>query len=287
MRTPLRTTINIAKISLLLLVAALTSCNALKRVEEDEVLVIKNTIYADEEKVTDEDVESLVIQEPNSALLGYPLRLNLYNLAKVNPDSSFQAWLYRKENRKQRLVNLLSEKQVERLGESFLVKGLSEWLKNIGEAPVTLDTIATKRTLQRLSAYYSSKGYFNNKTTYEIDSSKRKQRVAVDYKIILGEPYLIDTVTHKIDSKVIDSIYLLNSQESFVKKGKQFNSLDFAIERERLTNVFKNSGVYNFQESSINFDILRDSSATGSSKEMDVRMTIGNLKKEMKIPRLQ
>jgi len=270
---------NIAKISLLLLVAALTSCNALKRVEENEVLVIKNSIYADEEKITDEDVESLIIQEPNSALLGYPLRLNLYNLAKVNPDSSFQAWLYRKENRKQRLVNLLSEKQVERLGESFLVKGLSEWLKNIGEAPVTLDTSATRRTLQRLSAYYGSKGYFNNKTTYEIDSSKRKQRVAVGYKIDLGEPYFIDTVTHEIASKVIDSIYLLNSKGSFVKKGKQFNSFDFAIERERLTNLFKNSGVYNFQESSINFEILRDSSATGSSKEMDVRMTIGNLKK--------
>lgn len=81
MRILLGTKKNIAKISLLLLAIAITSCNTLKRVDENELLITKNTIYADSVKVTDEDIESLIIQEPNTTLLGYPLRLNLYNLA--------------------------------------------------------------------------------------------------------------------------------------------------------------------------------------------------------------
>ncbi len=278
MMTPLRNSRCMAKISLLLLAVVISSCNALKRVENDEALIVKNSVFADDEKIKDEDIESLIIQEPNSTLLGYPFRLNLYNLAKVNPDSSFQAWLYRKENRKQRLVDLLSEKQVNRLGESFLVKGMSEWLKNIGEAPVILDTSATRRTLQRLSSYYGSKGYFNNTTTYEIDSTKRKQRVEVAYKIDLGKPYFIDSIAHSISSSAIDSLYLAHRKESLIQKGKQFNSLDFALERERLTAIFKNSGVYNFQESSISFEILRDSTATSDDKQMDVLLQIDDLR---------
>src|SRR5690606_26614461 len=173
MGTPSCMNNKVTKISLLLLAIAITSCNTLRRVGENELLLTKNAIYADSTKVNDEDIHSLIFQKPNSTLLGYPLRLNLYNLAKKNPDSSYQAWLHRKEKREQRLINLLSKKQVERLGESFIVSGASAWLKNIGEPPAVIDTFKTRRSLQRLSAYYKSKGYFNNNTTFVLDTSKK------------------------------------------------------------------------------------------------------------------
>ncbi|MGB3149075.1 MAG: POTRA domain-containing protein, partial [Maribacter sp.] len=197
---------NIAKISLLSLLAIITfSCNSLKKVAEDEYLITKNAILIDSLKINNEEIESLIYQKPNTAVLGYPLRLNLYNLAKENPDSLFQAWLYRKENRKKRLDEVLSPKQVNRLGESFLVKGLSNWLKDIGEAPVVLDTSRTRRSLERLSAYYDSKGYFNNRTTYNIDSTGRKQRAKVNYHIFLDKPFILDSISNEISSKAIDS----------------------------------------------------------------------------------
>ena len=267
-----------AKISLLFLAIALTSCNTLRRVDENELLLTKNTIYADGERVKNEDIQSLVILNPNSTLLGYPLRLNLYNLAKQNPDSSFQNWLYKKEKRKERLVKLLSEKQVDRLGESFLVKGMSEWLKNIGEPPAIIDTADTRRTLERLKAYYSSKGYFNNNTTYVIDTLKRAKRAEIDYEITLGKPYIIDTITNKISSKVVDSIYQLNKSQSLIKKGEQFNLVNFENERLRLTSIFRNSGIRNFQESSINYAITRDSTKAGNDQDMDIDLNIANLR---------
>jgi len=279
MRTLLPIKKSSAKISLLLIAVAITSCNSLKRVDSDEFLIKRNTIWADSIKVVSEDIEGLIIQEPNSDLLGYPLRLNLYNLAKSNPDSSYQNWLHKKPNREQRLNKFLSKKQVSRLGESFLVKGLSEWLKKIGEAPAILDTTQTRKTLERLNAYYSTKGYFNNKTNYDIDFLKRKHRVAVKYNIDLGEPFKLDSVSYKIGSSAIDSIYNLVKNDSYVKSGDQFDLENFNNERERLTAIFRNNGVWNFQESSIKYDVISDTTRAGDDQKMDIRLNIDNRKK--------
>ncbi|MDL5514969.1 BamA/TamA family outer membrane protein [Arenibacter sp. M-2] len=270
--------LNITKIGLLLLVIAITSCNATKRVGDDELLLTKNLIYADSTKVTDEDIHSLIFQKPNSTLLGYPLRLNLYNLAKKNPDSSYQVWLHKKEKREQRLINVLSKKQVERLGESFLVKGASVWLKNIGEPPAILDTSRTRRSLQRLNAYYKSKGYFNNATTYEIDTSTRKQRATINYKLDLGSPYLIDSISTKITSSALDSINKAYKSDSFIKSGQRIDLDNFNSERERLTNLFRNTGIHNFQESSISYDLIGDTTKLGNNQKLDILLNIEDLK---------
>jgi len=268
---------NIAKISLILLVIAITSCNALKRVDNDELLLTKNIVTTDGKKVKNEDVYSLISQKPNSTLLGYPLRLNLYNLAKENPDSSYQVWLHKKPKRIEKLTKLLSKKQVDRLGESFMVKGASKWLKNIGESPAIIDTSLARKSTNLLKAYYNSQGYFNSKSKYTIDSTNRKQRAHIAYNIELGQPYLIDSLSTNIRSKTLDSIYQLNKHESLLKTKDQYNWSNFSNERQRLIALFRNTGVYNFQESSINFDI--DSISNTSSKNMRIKLQIKNLKK--------
>ncbi|MEO0528222.1 MAG: BamA/TamA family outer membrane protein, partial [Bacteroidota bacterium] len=108
---------------------------------------------------------------------------------------------------------------------------------------------------------------------------KRKQRAEVDYKITLGKPFMIDSISKKIDSKAIDSIYRLHENESFIKKDQQFDLSNFNKERERLTSLFRNSGVYNFQESSITYEILRDTSKLRDDQRMDVELNIKNLKR--------
>ncbi|PRX57943.1 BamA/TamA family outer membrane protein [Flagellimonas meridianipacifica] len=267
---------NKAKIGLLLLMATFMGCNTLKKVGDDELLLTKNSVFADDEKIRDETISSLIVQKPNSNLLGYPLRLNLYNLAKENPDSSFQNWLYRKEKREKRLNRLLSKKQVVRLQESFVVKGASEFLKRIGEAPVVIDTSLSQKTVDRIKAYYNSKGYFNNTGAYEIEKSRRKKRAQIAYKINLGKPYVIDTVYKNILSPDLDSIYKSTADLSLIKKDDQFDLTQFNLERERLTALFRNSGVYNFQESSINYDISRDTIKASDDQLMEVQLNIQN-----------
>ncbi|MEO2050624.1 MAG: BamA/TamA family outer membrane protein [Allomuricauda sp.] len=253
---------------------SMAGCNTLKKVGDDELLLTKNSIYIDDEKVNDGEIKGLIDQKPNSSVLGYPLRLNLYNMAKENPDSSFQDWLHRKEKREKRLNNLLSKKQVNRLQESFIVKGASAFLERIGEPPVIIDTALTHKSLNRMKAYYNSKGYFNNRASFEIVESNRKKRAKVDYNLTLNEPYIIDTVQKNISSPELDSIYDVSAKQSYVQKGETFDLQKFTQERERLTTLFRNSGVYNFQESSIYFDIEGDTTITSSEKLLDAILNI-------------
>ncbi|MBM1108087.1 BamA/TamA family outer membrane protein [Aurantibacter crassamenti] len=276
---PLCSRDNIAKISLLFLAIVLASCNTLKRVDDNELLITKNTIYVDSLKIGNEDINSLLVQKPNSALLGYPLRLNLYNLAKKNPDSSFQTWLHKNDKREQRLNKLLSKKQVRRLGESFLVKGVNDWLKKIGEPPAILDTTQSQRSLTRLNAYYHSKGYFNNTGNFTIDSLPKKKRIGVNYNINLGKPYMIDTLSQKISSPALDSIYRLHTSNSYVVPGEKFDIDNFNNERERLTTLFRNTGIYNFQESSISYTIERDTAVAKDDQGMEIQLNIDDLRR--------
>ncbi|MGB5190814.1 MAG: outer membrane protein assembly factor, partial [Robiginitalea sp.] len=264
-----------AKIGLFLVGLSFFSCNVLKRVEPDELLLTDFEIYADSVKANDSDVESLVSQKPNSRVLGFPLKLHLYNLAKPNPDSAYQDWLYRKDKRYDRLEAVLSQKQVERLGESFFVSGLSNGLKRAGEAPVVVDSSLTQKSLDRIRAYYNTKGYFNNTGSVRIDTTGN-QRATTLYNIDLGNPYLIDTITYRFSSPDIDSIYALHKEESLVRIGEQFDLAAFTAERERLTDLFRNTGIWNFQESTISYDILRDTILARDDQQMEVELNIEN-----------
>lgn len=266
-----------AKIGLLLAMIALASCNAVKKVGEDQLLLTKNTVYADGKKTNSEDVKGLMAQKPNSTLLGYPLRLNLYNLAKENPDSLYQDWLTRKNGRQKRLNRFLSEKQVKRLGESFFVRGYSNLFKRIGEPPAIIDSLRTNKTIERLEGYYGSKGYFNNSVSYSIVPSKRKKRAEINYNVNLGKPYVLDSISKDIISPELDSIYLNSLDKVLVKKGSQFDLNTFTKERQRITTLFRNSGVHNFQESSISYSISRDTSLVGNDQNMDIQLNIKNL----------
>ena len=122
--------------------------------------------------------------------MGYKLRLNLFNLAKKNTDSSYKAKFRKNPAKYYRKAKLLSKKQVNRLGHSFFYEGIHNFLKKTGEAPVILDTNSTKKSINRLKSYYYNKGFFDVTTTYKADSSKIK-KVGLEYIIKKGSGYNI------------------------------------------------------------------------------------------------
>lgn len=265
-----------AKIGLIFLGLLIFSCNTLKRVEENELLLTDYTIEANGQKVSDPAVNSFILQKPNSTVLGFPLRLHLYNLAKPNADSQYQDWLERKPKRKERLEALLSKKQTERLGQSFLVGGYSQWLKRVGEAPVIIDTASSSKSLNRISTYYDTRGYFNNTGVFTVDTLSPKKGT-VTYSLNLGSPYVVDSIRRNITSPMLDSLYAIHRQKSLIKKGDVFDLETFTLERERLTDLFRNSGIWNFQESSISYNIMRDT-VNPEDQSLEIDLNIQNLR---------
>ncbi len=242
----------LAKILLcLIIISCVTSCNVVKRVGENEHLLTKATVTVNGKRNNKEDITNLLYQTPNVKALGIPLRLHIYNLARPNRDSLFEVWIDKKPKRRAHLKNLYSQKQVDVLKESAL--GLNSWLKKTGEAPAIVDTVKTNKSKKNLEDYYFVNGWFDRVVIYNISKSEN-QRAAINYNVITGNPYFLDSISAKISSPIIDSLYHNINSGSLIKKGNQFKAYDFSNERERLTSSFRNSGVYHFSQDYIRFE---------------------------------
>ena len=80
---------SLAKISLIILIVTIiVSCNTTKRVPDTKRLLMKNEVSVDGKSEKDEEVINQLYQKPNSSILGYRLRLNIYNWAKKDTTDS-------------------------------------------------------------------------------------------------------------------------------------------------------------------------------------------------------
>ena len=243
---------SLAKISLFVVITlVIFSCNVIKRVGEDDHLLTQTSVYVNEKKTASEEITNLISQYPNSTLLGYPLRLHIYNLARENRDSLFEVWLDKNPKRRVRLTKKLSKKQVDQLKNSSL--GFNNWLKKTGEAPVIVDSIRTRKSKDKLDGYHIANGWFDANTTTKT-TRNNNQRATIDYNVSTGDPYILDSLTTIIASPIIDSLYQKANEATLIKKGNQYKVDDFTKERERLTTNFRNSGVFHFTQDYILFE---------------------------------
>ncbi|WP_455150840.1 translocation and assembly module lipoprotein TamL [Capnocytophaga sp.] len=264
---------------LLVLAVALSACDATKRVPKDRHLLRENLVYVNGTKTDDAKINNFVLQKPNSYILGMPISLYIYNLGNPNAEKDFAQWIDTHPRWHRFLKGLLSEKQVGRLQKSFLVSGIDHQLQRIGEAPAVLDTARVHKSAKQLGAYFRSIGYFNNKVTDSIFPlpKEEKQQAKVGYYITTGERYYLDSLKTKITSPEIDSVYQLHKSKTFLKSGAPYQLSDFSNERSRLYELFRNNGFYTFQQSSINFQIVRDTVAAQKDTKLQVTTDIGDL----------
>ncbi|WCO01107.1 translocation and assembly module lipoprotein TamL [Psychroserpens ponticola] len=225
----------------------------MKHVGENEHLLTENTVLVDDKKDKTETIDNLIYQKPNGELLGIPLRLHIFNLARPNIDSILNDKYRNPENPRTGQKKLLSLKQYEALINSK--KGFNTWLKKTGEAPVIFNDLKAEKTAAGLKKYFYSKGWFNVNTSYDVEKDST-QKASVTYKVVRGNPFYLDSITTSIASPVVDSLYRKKFKEnSLIKQGQQFDELNYTKERNRLTAELRNSGLYHFGQDYIRFDI--------------------------------
>ncbi len=247
----------------------LTSCNVLKNLGEDDFLLEEVKVLEDGNEVSIRPYQTLIRQETNTKILGTPLKLHLYNLAKKEPDASFDQWLYKKPKRSKRWVSVFSKKQLSKIRNTYI--GSQNQLKKMGEAPSIVDERKTKESLNRLKSYYWNQGWFNTSVEATTKRNEQTKRAKITYHIKKGTPYYLDSIQVEIASPQLDSLFRLHKNESFLTQGKRYNTQDFDNERNRLDQLFRNNGVFYFDRSTINFeaDTIR------TNQRVNVKMSIG------------
>ena len=156
--------------------------------------------------------------------------------------------------------------------KNYSVK-LNKWLKNNGEPPAVLDTNAINTSKKRIQQYYKNLGYYNVIVDHDTIHTKPK-KVVLQYQISQNKKYEIDSIKTKIDSPQIEKIYTSNAAAAIFKQGDAFEINKFEKERERLFTLFRNNGVFNFQQNSIQFKAAIDS--TGQDLKIPVIIEIQN-----------
>ena len=186
---------SITKISLFILIGILVhSCALEKKVPNGKKLLTKNEIVVNGKNEASEIVTSQLYQKPNTNILGYHLRLNLYNLANTKHDSIYKAKFTKHPEKYKRKSKWLSAKQVNRLGESFWYAGIHDFLEKSGEPPSIVDKKSTEKSSLRLKSYYFNNGYFKDGETST--SYNGKSREFYSYPLLKEESKVVGLNLH-------------------------------------------------------------------------------------------
>jgi len=195
----------------------LFSCNPTKYVPENEYLLHKNNIEnAQKKEVSNKEIRSYIRQKPNNRILGLKFNLWLYNLSNLDKE-----------------------------------KGLNNWLRKVGEAPVIYDQNQNNRSVDQITSYLGRKGYFDAEVNDSVDYKKRK--VIVDYYVEPNESHKIGTITYQIADTTISGYILNDTLNALIKTGDRYDVEVLDNERVRIESHLKDQGFYRFQKDRISY----------------------------------
>ena len=211
----------------------LWACNSMKKVPEDQSLLVKNKVKVSRGgTISKSDISNTLTQEPNSKALGFRLKLTLYNWSKDEKDN----WWNNK-------------------------------LREMGEKPVIFDSSSIAASQKRILSMANSKGYFQPDLSSEVKrKGKDKRKVVVTYRLDLDEPYHIRDIRLDVEDDSLQAGLARWEQETTLLPGMQYEVSRLDAERERISKQLQNQGYWAFNKDFLSYSV--DSNL--NSKQMDV-----------------
>jgi outer membrane protein assembly factor BamA len=239
---------------LLLIGAALSGCNATKRVPEGSYLLRANKLKIKSDKGITRKGELadalglIIVQKPNSYWSGYiPFKLYKYNSRYKKYDTM----------------------NVQDLPKSV-------------ERPVIYDSLTRYRSASNLKNYLANQGYFNAVVTDTVVFKKKKAYVT--YQINTGVNYRINNVFIDADDSSIAAIVRRSVSRTFFKKETEFSKSQADEERSRIVTLMHNSGYYRFSLDNVRFefDTLNKSQFRNVDNLIESAINLLTLQKQQK-----
>ncbi len=265
---------------------------------EDEILLVNNDIIiANKQKkdstqtsFTIDELNAILKQQPNRKSFGIPFYLAIYNLSNQNRIDKKIDVKIKKANKKNKRITEKNEKKLSK-NPNYLPKDsverkntLGENLREIGEAPVLLDSNSIAKSVSQLNIFLLNRGYFSNTVRDTIifhkkyrhdtvNDNKKYRKASVQYLVELGSPSIVYYYDHDIRDSSIRAI-LAKRKDTKIELGKNFNTDQLDEERKKVTELLLENGYFYFNREFIFFKI--DSSC--QFKRLDVTLSIQNFK---------
>lgn len=216
------------------------ACSPTRYVGKDEYLLNRVKVRSDEKNVNMSELKRTVRQRPNTRILGVArFHLGLYNLSGKD------------ENRR-----------------------FNKWLRSIGEAPVIYSPFLTDRSVSQLKLYLNNKGYYHAVVTDSVWF--RKKKAFVEYRISPGKVTRIRDFSYRPDDTLLPLMELVqrDSVHTLISGNAPLDIDLLERERERVTDMLRENGYYNFSKSLIHYQA--DTLKTEDARQADLVMTMAN-----------
>lgn len=203
----------------LILIGFSSACSVTNTIGEGKHIVAKNKIHiSGKEDITKVELEPYIIQpQTHKALAFFYSNLYIYKTFKAKKDNGFNRWI----------------------------------IRVFGAEPIIWDSLSTSKSEKDISAYLNNIGYFNAVVHSSVE--KNNSKATISYQVDPGKPYRIEELHWDIADTNMQKENI--QEQSLIQKGEIFNTYLLSDERERVSEVLRNSGYYDFNPEYVNFII--------------------------------
>ena len=242
-------------------------CVGTRYLEEGQYLLYEQEIK-DTHQIDESDLVNFYRQEPNSRLPLVPVApfvwlyhtgLKRYDKEALQREKTeitqeynqkIEAAQAQEKNNKVKRLTRKKDTKTSKI-ERALKEGnlLMRW----GEPLAVYDSSLAETARAQMESYLHTKGYFDGEVNHSTKLDGK--RITSIYTVQERVPYYIDTVEYRSDDKNILSLIKKNSKEQVIEAGQIYDQDKFGQERERIENILKNRGYYDFSRQYVDFSV--------------------------------
>lgn len=249
--------------------------------KNDQYLLRKQKIKGTQ-KISKESLERLYRQEPNRKLPLVPFApyvwlyewgSNNYDLEKIRAKrqkitEKFEKKIAAAKTEKKKLK--LEEKLRDKMAKLDRVVEEGNMLMRWGEPLAVLDSSTIEATTEQMQLFLKTNGFFEAIADFEVKTNNKKAKVT--YEIIEGPASFYDTIVYRTNDENIREILLQKNEASLLQEGDRYDESAITQERERINELLKNNGYFDFNRQYVNFNIYD----TTDTHELTVETIINN-----------
>ncbi len=249
--------------ALVITIISLSSCIPTRHLAEDERLLVsidpKGLKHVEETAI-----EALYQQRPNRTIFGSTPYLALYYFGvKFYDPQKIQARIARQESRFERKITeagtdtskirRLQTRMETRLNRQQNSLENGNFFMRTGEPPAIYDSTLMVQTMNQIDVYLNAKGLFDHQSGYEV--KEKGKRVYVTININENEPYRYTRLDYGIQDTAVLRIVQSRENRSLIEKGDIYDEDVLTLERDRINELLRNRGYFDFARAYIYFDV--------------------------------
>lgn len=141
--------------------------------------------------------------------------------------------------------------------------------KSLGKKPVILDTFMVMRTVDKLEKYLKNKGFYHSTVSKSIKYNRKT--ASVTYDINSGPPCIVRKFNYVIPDSIMSHFIMADTSGGKLRTGMIYDTYFLDDERDRIANMLRNNGYFNFSLSDIYYQVDTTNAGLSAEVEMNIK----------------